>query len=792
MDSRMQWVIIFCLAALCIWLLKDSYTPRGRPGAKEGFYDQSLEQVLTDKVSPLANQINPLNNPLAPVGISSGEASVIRADVGAALNAPRAVPDGTGLYELRDPVQPIAPRIDDENSFLGKVAYCKRVGARGVEAFSDPQFAAECGFCMTGGTLKTGETFKEPTGIYIQPSEKQRALDTMSKTGAPFPRVLPSLGSAMCEGASRGDNARPSIALTAEQFTAMKGRSECKSARTVGEKGCGMCLPTSEYTYVGSNPDTEPLLFIFYGSGTIEFSVLGAKGGVLLPKGVGAAAGNTAPTVMLSTSTPLIYELGRVQEGTSFSITVSQGTTTDGPFIAGYFESKTPSGAPFRMPLDRLTLSDSETGSAPRRVSTFYSVQYGGRLTFLRPGTGKTVMRLSGAVPFTFVEPSELAGYDCPRGPFMTRVASAKEFSADPCIGQQAGGYSPECLRTVIEENGCSASGAAYKDPKAEAGGLSLDSFIRKIIQYANLSDKDREAAFKCTGKVETTPCDPFLDGKNKQVSKQCMIYMYNNMGEGGAIGRTYENVNLSYTSMNPSTGKLRFCTENGMANPEKPEGEAELRNVANGYAGKTGYAAIKQFLSDVFRDATDDNKDPTDMRGRGYNIMRCFNTLNKFPQAQLRGLTEPIINYTDMRTYDSAFVLGPIGMDPWRSAWGVQANALGDPSVKWIWNHPRAAADDSSRTPQRLLTYYNNTTGAPQQIRIRMYVDNQADIFLNGAKVGAITTYGDITVSFPPGESMLTVAAINWGGPAGICGIGSNLQTGLTVFKTDESWKMA
>ena len=82
----------------------------------EGF--ETLQDKLQDRTNPLAAQQNPLTNPAAPIGISETLGANLRKVAQAALNVPTKSASA----------DPLSPRIDNENSFLGLVKFCKEKG----------------------------------------------------------------------------------------------------------------------------------------------------------------------------------------------------------------------------------------------------------------------------------------------------------------------------------------------------------------------------------------------------------------------------------------------------------------------------------------------------------------------------------------------------------------------------------------------------------------------------------------------------------------------------------------
>lgn len=769
MKSLVLLGILLLLLIVYIWTEK-----------KEGWED--LQQAVDDTMSPFAEKVSPTKNPLAPIGISEDAADATRDLFSSSFNRNRLVKKGDGTFEIDEPSRPVAARVDDTNTFLGRVKFCADRGKQG-NPFSDPEFVNSCGMCMTKGKLITGETFTGPTGIYITSDDKAKALRTMKEQSLLFPRVLPSLNSAECSGADISSSATPAIALTADQYTLYKNRAECMKNHTIG-KGCAQCYGTNTYTYIGDSPPVEALKIHLAGKGTLN----------LLYKNNPI----TKEPIKLDIKNATVLSLGRIQEGERIVLDVSKGSSSDGPFLFGYFSSTVPSGKKFQMALDQLDAQDIESGASARKVGFQYSVNYGARLSIFRPAAGKKRMQISITLPFTFVEQDQLAAFDCMENPLIGSTLSAEQFSKDPCSSGKPGSYSEDCLKEQILEAGCSTTGDAYKNPKAAAGSLGISEFVDKILRYANMKEVDREAALQCVGqsavkKIET-PCDTFMGVKGAKPAtlQACMSFLYSNASEGTPVGSAYPSVlGKQYTSMGVKGG-VQYCTPNGTLNPEQSK---ELEGIYNGgYKGKRGIAAVKEYLSDVFTRATDDSRSPLiedSKGGRANSITKCFRTLRPFPEGGIRGAISYPKNYTLGYQTQPVVVLGMVGMEPWAGAWGIRNNTLNDNEAKWIWRMAGAQQNEPSWAEWTFLTTFVNTTNAPINAVLHCVVDNRGTLLLNNKVIASTGGYTKVNVTFPPGQNLIEMPSMNQGGPAGLCVSAQQLPTNKILFHTDETWKM-
>jgi hypothetical protein len=749
---------------------------------------ESAQAIVNNIDAPVARDINPTKKAFAEIGISAEKADDIKDTFRKAFNLPDIsyLNDGSRGLEMVPEVQQNTARVDDENSFLGTVAFCAKQGAK-ADPFSDPKFAQTCGMCMTKGKLLTGESFVSPTGVVVFPADREKALKDMNSNGYPFPRVLPSMKAATCEGASVGDDARPSMALNAQQYMQYKGRAECQKSRVVGEKGCGQCFNTSSYTYVDSGAGVEPIQLTVYGLGDLIVKVRGAP----LDGGAGAKP------ISLSLSTPAVVDLKRLKEGERFTLDVSQGST-NGPKVGGFFSSALANGSKFQMPLENLALVDTKTGAAPRRTGFFYSPEYGSKLVVLSAAAGSSALSVEVAMPFTFLESDELGAYDCPNAPIMKLKESAAQLSTDPCTRGAPGSYSAECLQQRVLDAGCTQAGDAYKNAKGEAGSLGISEFVDKILRYANMKEVDRDAARKCVGAgaaaALTTPCDAFLGagaGGSSASLQQCLSFLYTNQSEGTPVGKAYSSVpSLAYTSVQGTTGKPSYCLAQGTLNPANSK---ELEGVfTNGYKSLKGVEAVKRFLSDVFMRATDDTLAPTisdAAGGRATSIARCFKSVAAFPEYGVLGAAEYTKLYRGAAATNPVVVLGPLGMAPWSGGWGIRADSLPDRNAKWIWSKEGAEKNEPSWQTYRFMKKFRNTTSAPIRADLTCIVDNRGTLEINNTNIGSLGGVTRHSVTFPVGESLVVMACANQGGPAGMAMTAVNAATKAVLFSSDGSW---
>ena len=607
---------VIVLALVCI------YWSMCKRAVDEGF-ELSLEENVENRFNPLAAQTNPLKNPAVAIGVSEAKGRELQGMFQTALNVGVHQADSAGSFKETPPTNETSVRIDDENSFLGKVKMCREKGAA-ANPFSDPAFSKDCGMCISSGSLITGETFTKPTGVLVYKADKDQAISEKKINGHKFPRVIPSLKSAQCVGASKSDSGLPVLAVTKEDYEAFRKRSACKLGHAFSEE-CGLCVSTKEYSWVPKSGGIQPITLWVWGVGVV--SVL--LGGTVVKD-----------FTDVSMSSPLKISLGKVPEGTTIEIrakmkTEAQGWATqlgiamDGPYVYGAITSTLANGGIYKLPIDRFLEKDTVSGSSIRKTDVKYFSDIKVSCAKILPQANKDSMHLQGNIPVTLVESDQLSTYDCPSSPFVMSEDSAQILVADPCLkkGQVPGNYSAECLRQTILEafenpSSCTANGEWYKNLSLDFGNKDRVQ-IRTMVQNQRKNMTTDPASRRgCTGEDISSPCDSGL-------TNECLVYLYKNRSENNPrIGRAYPAAPASHTCFSSDSAKasIQFCRKEGSLNPDKrdnPSGymaaEAKLLEVSRGYKGQKEIEAVKLYLSDVFTNAIGN----TDLKNDNWN--KCF-----------------------------------------------------------------------------------------------------------------------------------------------------------------------
>ena len=600
---RTELVVSIVLLVLVVILWKTTV-------AEEGF--ETIKDKVADRASPLASTQNPLTNPVASIGISETAGAKLRDMIQTALNVPKQTTSPDGRITESAATNPLSPRIDNENSFLGMVKFCKEKGV-GENPFTDTAFAANCGMCVTSGKLITGETFTKPTGVLIYAKDKQAALTAKEKNGYSFPRAFPSLSAATCIGASMTADSQPVLALTQKDYNAFRKRQKCRETHKYGGE-CAQCIINKEFSYVPSTAETQPVNLWFWGQGLVTVRIAGQQIG---------------QPQQLQEVRPTVIQLGEAKESSHIQIELVKGSGLVSPFIYGALQSTNPNTKPYRLPIERFIQKDGVSGSFPRRSTAkrFNDVQLSLAKIVTRANGDR--MLLEGILPLTFIDADQLAAYDCPASPFVTSQENAELLVSDPCLnprGQGANAYSEECIRARILDAGCSTNGSWYRDGlPGNVLGMALPNIMSWLSGQKSKAETDPATSLACRGIDISTPCDPFLTNGSIP-DKKCLRYLYRNESEmNKRVGRAYSTAPAHFNSLNKTT--IQFCQPDGTLNPDTPTGETELIQAANGYKGYRGVEAVKIYLSDVFMKATgslDINVDDS-KGGRKTSWMKCF-----------------------------------------------------------------------------------------------------------------------------------------------------------------------
>ena len=474
---------------------------------------------------------------------------------------------------------------------------CEVVKSTECGAFNNSKFAESCGISFDlAGVDSQGE--KHIGGMYISPDDRAR-LNTDKLP------MMPTLGTSK-QGLFAGDK---------DECVAITEQLACEKNHTIGEGNCTQCFTTGEYNRIAPlTPRVPPKIIIKSSADKVIFHYQGVS-------------------IDITTKDDRWGELSlpQIKEGQSFSLNVKGDPAT--LFIAGYLMNDTPSIDKFVVDLKNLAVIDAMTNYAPRLAGI--RVVNGMNCFVMRPGVGNDLLQIRFIMPYSFIAPMEKESMKCSNGPVVSTVAGADFLASDPCYGKNAkpGSYGLPCLQQLFVSMGGTTKGAGYPKDKAtgdkilfnENGGARTLTDIGNFLYDMNVraaTGKDSTgktlsipewsaASVFCTGTVIESACD----GVNKDsgpLSRECMIYLYNNEGAGKREGSTYSQAPF-YLSLNQNLTQALYCRPEGRLNPTTDEGYNRAR-AAGGIAGvkelynKAHGKAIDNSLSnDARKDAIKD-----------------------------------------------------------------------------------------------------------------------------------------------------------------------------------------
>jgi hypothetical protein len=317
-------------------------------------------------------------------------------------------------------------------------------------------------------------------------------------------------------------------------------------------------------------------------------------------------------------------------------------------FIAGLLSGTTGNSGNFTFDLYRLILTDTISGRKPR-AGGYIEVKpgdaEGAEATKMIPAAGKKMMKMVARSPFTFLDTTTEEAATCPTSPFVTKQSSAEFLQADPCYrkGMGPGKFSLECLQSVFLTNGCEETGKGYPTTPAQSSALmfgddgmalTVSEISDKMYAYAVASStgvsaegkkldmkKWSDASVFCTGRKITSPCET-EDKESGPLSKECIIYLWDNQGDNKEFGTTYAS-SLS-RSLFESGNTPRFCSRKGTLSPVDKNGNDASQNI-NFWKTKGGVNAVKDIMKRIHIDAND-SKIPEIIRAE--KIRQCYGVI--------------------------------------------------------------------------------------------------------------------------------------------------------------------
>ena len=534
---------------------------------------------------------------------------------------------------------------------------CETVKTADCSAFDNASFSKDCGLCLDIGTNSQD---KPQTGGLVL-TAKDKEYGKSQQKGNFLAPYDPTVGTCPAGRmvANKAECLRLQKQLTCERngaFNTSTGCSQCYDDTTYRI----VDPSTEEGLIVGSGS------LMLIGSGTLVFAEAGQSNNITVKltgkpykiQLLGPEYNNltfkiNAPSVPKAYDPSVIYSIDDLiifngivyrmiegigapgydpanptsGEGGTYPHWENKGavaTYTPSPpaFIGGYLTGQTASGI-FTIDLYRIILNDAETGRKPRTMDS--ETVDGVECTKMGPGFGKKKMSLTGRSPFTFVDPLSQEASMCPNSPFVTMEASSNFLQSDPCYkkGSGPGKFSNECLQATFLNNGCVEQGSGYPTTAAKASAIMLDgnAYALKLSEIADkiyassisaatgvgrdgtqlsIGDWSRESVF-CTGVAITSPCDVSA-ASTGPLSKDCLVYLWDNQGQNKKVGATY-GVTSSANSLFEKGKVIRFCSKNGTISPVKPDGTVNPANLSY-WQKMGGVASVKAALTKIHADA--------------------------------------------------------------------------------------------------------------------------------------------------------------------------------------------
>ena len=188
---------------VCIYILYCIFTQ-----SKEGFDIVDSEE---ERLGALATAIN---SPTNVDRIGNNPTGLIASTLNPITSS--AAKNIQNVYDAALGIANSGPRIDDNSSLVYMIDFCYQ-GGKALNPFADSTFAANCGMCMTHGTLVDGRAGSN-FGVVVYPGDK--TYSTSQGIDA-----VPSSHAATCAPIIKSSTAGPnvtSVAINEKQYTATR------------------------------------------------------------------------------------------------------------------------------------------------------------------------------------------------------------------------------------------------------------------------------------------------------------------------------------------------------------------------------------------------------------------------------------------------------------------------------------------------------------------------------------------------------------------------------------------
>lgn len=597
--------ILFGIVLLCVAV----FLTRGRP--KEGFENVPVagQQVY---VADSAQKFNTLANTMQLPDSAIPLTAATSAAVTAATQQVDLNPT-TAAYQIGSASTSFA--VPDSLPAGLELAKKCQAAPRTCAAFDDATFAQNCG--MSFDVAGVGYDGKPFTGGMMVTAADRTAQTEKAKTAQdPYQVYQPTMG-----------KSKPgTFALTKDQCVVVKERVDCATKQTFSSPNCTQCYTSQGFSRV--DPSTQRLGMVLNVIGNGTYSLESGRPDI-----------NSHGSFELNPDKPIKLIFPGDSEGAVFDLTVAAAKTPP-TYLAGYIEGATARGT-FKLDLMRLVQADKVSGTKPKLSGT--KTVKGFRCSAMIPATGKTTLKLSCLVPFSFLNIYDNDALGCDNGPVLTKASSATFMESDPCFSKSSGpgNYKLECLQDRWTALGGTQKGTGYPTDQAKADALQrdgtksldLDTIVDRVAAKmrraitgqsesgAPLSIAEwNEASMWGLGIPINTPCDG-ADAETGPLSKECLAYLYTNQGATSRIGATYTMTPTEMASLKGQAGGDRAAIPNTYCQPGTAMDPATPAGLAYGQS-LGGIAAVKQAYDATHRLANDNSKTNAE---RTEAVQKCY-----------------------------------------------------------------------------------------------------------------------------------------------------------------------
>ncbi|NBR60498.1 MAG: hypothetical protein EBT86_02410 [Actinobacteria bacterium] len=642
---------------------------------------RSLE---TNPIMSLINQMSPIVPPSENLQKSSIQA----------LNTDNVDSNGLpGEFQVEKPEQPLQLNPKDMD-LAAKARFCQEYTTSADCKGWDPpvrnylesdysyqerynrwvKFTEECGLSLDlKGTNFQGNAHQG--GLFVGKENKLAQLEAAVGKPNKEKYYRPTLGTSK----------KGLFSLNKDSCLIIEERLKCSTQKNFDIRNCSQCYIQDKWDRI--DDDSQRLVPEFYvgGSGKLEVIVQQGK----------------SNTFELTKEVKLLQGLPSFEEGSTLLFNLSGGGGN--PIIYGYLASITKKVKPFRFELAPLIEVDKVSGLRPA-IRGFLN-QNDIKMNRIVAATGKNELKLIVKVPFTFLDTEDDACVECDNSPFLTKKSSAEFLNSNPCFGPNAkpGNYNMECLKEKFLAAGGTQEGKGFPKNTQTLAGLNYDKRGRprdlpQIGEYlyelsvrsstgrsgrgTKLSVDDwNEASMFMIGKPIKNVCDGQENIAAKNISSECLQYVYRNQGEGGEFGSTY-TAGFTLSSLIGKSADEKgaaHCHPKAPLDPSTDTGKKAIENLPN-------LAAVKKLYNDTHTKA---NNNEFSIYERSKEIKECYNVDIAKPPIKEVYWVGPGYDYTfeqatkvakelggELATYQQLYAAWALGANWCSTGWVSEGSA--------------------------------------------------------------------------------------------------------------------